>query len=282
MNSVRGMSMSAAAVLLCAAAGCAHSKPVPAAAAAATPTASAATMVTAGTPQELASALQKSAPRKNFAFSVKLPDVTAKGLVASDAADITVVAAYDDETDTAEEVAIGTDRYLRLSVKSKDFDKAKKSSNPSIRQAAERLDGRTWFKIDPKRLKSAVLELDLNDVTSLGPLLKRTTPDLGNVRGMTGTVNLASIHGPHRLIDFDAVKSAGSAALKSSDYDTVGGALQPFEATLDPQGRLLDLKASTNPPAWDFTFTGYDAQQAPAAPRGAAALPAAMYDWIND
>jgi hypothetical protein len=261
------MSMSAAAVLLCAAAGCAHSKPVPAAAAAATPTASAAPMVTAGTPQELASALQKSAPRKNFAFSVKLPDVTAKGLVASDA---------------AEEIAIGTDRYLRLSVKSKDFDKAKKSSNPSIRQAAERLDGRTWFKIDPKRLKSAVLELDLNDVTSLGPLLKRTTPDLGNVRGMTGTVNLASIHGPHRLIDFDAIKSAGSAALKSSDYDTVGGALQPFEATLDPQGRLLDLKASTNPPAWDFTFTGYDAQQAPAAPRGAAALPAAMYDWIND
>jgi hypothetical protein len=141
------------------------------------------------------------------------------------------------QTDTAEEVAIGTDRYLRLSVKSKEFDKAKKSSNPSIRQAAERLDGKTWFKIDPKRLKSAVLELDLNDVTSLGPLLKRTTPDLGNVR---------------------------------------------FEATLDPQGRLLDFKASTNPPAWDFTFTGYDAQQAPAAPRGAAALPAAMYDWIND
>jgi hypothetical protein len=260
--------MSAAAVLLCTAAGCAHSGSTPAkAAAAVAPTVSVAPVATAGTPQELLAALQKSPQQKNYAFTVKLPDLTAKGTVEPGAADVTVVSKYDDETDTAEIRVVGGTRYMRLGVKSKDFDKAKSSSDLALRSAAKLFNGKTWFTVDPKRLKSALLALNLEDVTGLGQFLKNAHADLGTAAQMSGTVNLTPMHGQHGMVDYDVLKQAG--------------ALQTFTAALDAQNRLVEFTQDSTP-NWDFKFTGYDAQQPPAAPAGAKALPAPMYDWIND
>jgi hypothetical protein len=261
--------MSAAAVLLCTAAGCAHSGSTPAkAAAAAAPTASAAPVVTAGTPQELLAALRKSPEQKNYAFTVTLPDLTAKGSVVPGAADVTVVSKYDDETDSAEVRVIDGTRYMRLGVQSKDIDLAKSSSDATIRAAAKLFNGKTWFTIDPKRLKSVLLALNLNDVTGLGQFLKNAHADLGTTAQMSGTVNLATMHGQHGMVDYDVLKQAGS--------------LQTFIASLDAQNRLAEFTQDSTRPNWDFKFTGYDAQQPPAAPAGAKPLPAPMYDWIND
>ena len=267
MTSVRGISISAAALVLCTAAACAHTQPKPAAAAA-PPSASVAPVATQGTPKELLAALQKSPQQKNYAFTVALPDLTAKGSVTPGAADVTVVSKYDDETDTAEIRVVGAVRYLRLGVKSKDFDKARTSSNPSLRAAAKALDGKTWHTVDPKRLKSALLTPNLNDVTGLTQFLRDAHADLGTVQQMSGTVNLAPTKGQHGLVDYDILKHAG--------------ALQTFTATLDPQGRMAEFTQDSSKPNWDFKFTGYDAQQPPAVPPGATALPAAMYEWIND
>jgi len=270
VNSIRGISISAAVLLLGAAAGCAHSGSSSAAAPAgpATPSASVAAVATPGTPQELSAALRKSAPQPNYAFTATLPDVQAKGSVEPGAADVTVVSTYDDETDTAEIRVLGGTRYMRLGVKSKDFDKAKSSSDPALRAATRLFNGQTWFTVDPHRLKSALLTVNLDDVVGIGQFLGHAAPDLGTAQQMSGTVNLAATKGQHGLIDYDVFK--GTAAL------------QTFTATLDPQGRLLTCAQDATAPQWAFKFSGYGTQQQPAAPTGAKPLPTPMYDWIND
>lgn len=258
---IRGISIFATVALVCAAAGCAHSaSPAAAPATAGSP-------AVAADPATALIATLKPLQRQNYAFSMTAPGLTAKGFVDQDAASVHVVTVWDGgkETDTADVVALGASRYLRLGVKSKDYDRAKTDSDPAVRKATRLLDGETWLKLDPKRLKSDSLDPYLTDVTGIIAVVHDAVADSGTGQQLSGHIDLPpSIPPRHGLLAPRTIQ------------------LQSFTATLDPQGELLTLRPAAKPGNWGFAFSGYGAQQRPTAPAGAQTLPSSMYQYIND
>jgi hypothetical protein len=258
MIGIRGISMSVAAALICVAAGCAHNG-APAAAA----------PVTSAVPQSPADALAASVAslkQRNYAFTMTAPDLSAKGEIDGTTGRITIAAKYDGgETDTGDVVVVGAARYVRLRVQSKDFDAAKKSRDPAIRKAVHLVDGKTWIKVDPKKLQSEALNLYLDDPTGVVEVIKDAVIDSGTAQRITGHIDLpGSVPPQHGVLTANKIS------------------LQPFTATLDAQGHLLTFGDSAQPSHWGFTFTGYGQQQPATAPKGVQAVDPSMYQFIND
>jgi hypothetical protein len=249
--------MSVAAALICAAAGCAHSGAAATAATAAS-----------ATPLSPADALAGSVAQlnqRNYAFTMTSPDLTAKGEIAGDTGQITIVAKYDGETDTGDVVVVGAARYVRLHVASKDFDNAKKSKDPSIRKAVHLVDGKTWLKVDPKKLQSEALNFYLDDPSGALEVIKDAVIDSGTAQQLSGHISL-----PNGVPPQHGVLVPNKVGLK------------PFTATLDAQDDLLTFGDSAQPSQWGFTFTGYGQQQPATVPKGAQVVDASMYQFIND
>jgi hypothetical protein len=246
-------------VLSGAAADCTH----------ASASASAAPVTSAVVAVDPATALTKSVKplqAKNYAFTLTASDLTAKGTVDNDAASVHVMSIVDNgkETDTADVVMIGADYYLRLGIKSKGYEQAKTDSDPTVRQAAELLNGKNWLKVDPNRLRSTTLKLYPADVTGVLAVVQNAVADSATAQQVHGHVNNPP--------------SAPQVCL----VDPIWINLQPFTATLGAQGELVSLQDSNQPRHWGFQFTGYGTQQPPTAPAGAKTPANSMYEFIND
>jgi hypothetical protein len=140
------------------------------------------------------------------------------------------------------------------------------------------VDKTKWYRVDPAKLKDDSKPFDL---TGSEPLA--ITPLFTSVAGLTrtdathltGTVDLTKATGPQSPDD-SSVTDAGTAATHV-----------PFTATLDDQGRLVELKitpADANKDlAEDITFTRYGSPTPIAAPAASEVLPAtsALYDALN-
>jgi hypothetical protein len=277
MIGIRRLSISAVGLLLLTS-GCA-SGGGPAPAASPAPTVSVAPVATPESAKELQAVLTGTLAtlgQKNYAFTVSTPGMKAKGVVFQQTASAQVVSTGDGETDTADLVVAGTDRWIRLSVRSKDFDRAKSSSDPRLRAMATVFSGKTWYRVDPGKLKSATLRLDLTDITGVAGLIRHAGGGLGNARSMTGILNGTLLGAHHGLLDPAQIKSMGSEAT-----------YLPFTAAVDDQGHLTEFadevpKSSDEPSGrWVFDFTGYGQQTTQAPPTPAQDLPATMYQFIN-
>jgi hypothetical protein len=140
------------------------------------------------------------------------------------------------------------------------------------------VDKTKWYRVDPAKLKDDSKPFDL-----AGPEPLAITSLFASVAGvtrtdathLTGTVDLTKATGPQSP-DEASVTDAGTAATHV-----------PFTATLDDQGRFVELKitpADANKDlAEDITFTKYGSPTAIAPPPASEVLPAtsAFYQAIN-
>ena len=140
------------------------------------------------------------------------------------------------------------------------------------------IDKTKWYRADPAKLNDDSKPFDLTGLEPLG-----ITSLFASVAGvtrtdathLTGTVDLTKATGPQSP-DSSSLKDAGTAATHV-----------PFTATLDDQGRFVELKitpADANKDlAEDITFTKYGSPTAIAAPTASEVLPAtsALYQALN-
>ena len=140
------------------------------------------------------------------------------------------------------------------------------------------IDKTKWYRADPAKLKDDSKPFDLTGpeplgITSIFTSVAAVTRT--DATHLAGTVDLTKATGPQSPDD-TAVKDAGAAATHV-----------PFTATLDDQGRLVELKitpADANKDlAEDITFTRYGSPTPIAAPAASEVLPAtsALYDALN-
>ncbi|WP_432839459.1 hypothetical protein [Dactylosporangium sp. CA-092794] len=175
-----------------------------------------------------------------------------------------------DASYTVEVLLIEPDAYVKLNM-------GQLAEQPSMRQ----LNGMTWMRLDPSKVKHAKslgLKADETDLLGLKAMLQsaRSVKPDGD-RKYTGTLDLAK-GGESPLTDEDVVKSLGDKA-----------AGVPFTAALDSDGRLRDLVIGV-PAAGDkqahqlkVSVTQYGAAAVPAKPAAKSLVeaPAKVYETLN-
>jgi len=210
--------------------------------------------------------------KNSFTFEMKVAEATGTGSVDPAAKAAAMKMNFSDDTSAAkfqmDMLLLADDFYLKL-----DFGDLKLPGLPAPDK---------WQRVDKTKLTSAD-DLDIDIAKDADPAGAKeifdaiVTVEKTGDRQYKGTTDLSKA-AEAGMVDEDVVKTLGDQA----------GAV-PFEATLDDQGRLANLKlnipaaGTTKAQTWDVTYSSYGAapklEKPPASEIQEA--PKSVYDILN-
>jgi hypothetical protein len=224
-------------------------------------------------PKDALVASAQELQKTTFTFKLTGAGVTGSGSVDAPADSATMKAKFSDQetnmTFAMEFLILAEDRYMKL-----DFGSLPIPGLPPKDK---------WQHIDLTKVKDPK-SLDLDVATDADPAGAKTifdsivTAEKTGDKQYKGTVDISAIGKDADLLDADVVKDLGP------DAKTV-----PFEATLDDQGRLTNLKlqipakGKVKAQVWEITYSDYGSAPKLEKPSASEAqeAPKGVYDLIN-
>jgi hypothetical protein len=192
----------------------------------------------------------------SYAISLTTSRLTAIGAVdpVSDTVTVTARGTHDGQPAKVEALSIEDSSWARIDLGSEN---QQMGINPA-----------KWLLLDPSKLKVGSLPFDLSrpsDAFDLGDILDGIiTVRRTDAQHFTGSIDLAGVRGVNSL-----VPAGGGLGSQARDV--------PFAATLDPQGRLIDLKVgggSGHDYSFDFGISDYSSAAPVALPDDVNVMPA--------
>jgi len=132
-------------------------------------------------------------------------------------------------------------------------------------------DGATWYRVDPARVtRPGALGLSaIKDPTGVQALIAATRDVQRQGRTYRGTVDMT------RVVAWGPVNVAQVAQLGAAARAI------PFEATVDGQERLVDMKVSIPDNPVEATYAGFGSPVLVDEPKGAEPLPDHLYGMLG-